>query len=218
MAFITRDQILANVKFALSITHTAEHDIWLLDLIRKGARRLGYTENIITKCADEEIIDGRVGLPCDLQRILLVSPYNYATGETTSSQSPYVYVDTAFAKEFGMSNVGVSGSYKIINDTIHFNSTITATNCKIVYRAYNTDDDGIWMIHQDAEEALENYACWKAGRRFGRSEADINDYKRDWVAQKGMVVGRAAQRSFFQNMPEIQSIMKALVTVKKVYG
>lgn len=209
---IKSGQVLASVKQELRIDASVDWDIYLNELIDRGARRLGTTETYILSCCTVTVEDNRFELPHHAKELKGLRQNNCATAAT--------FLDTYFFSSCGCSCQS-QNPINPINTFISQNGRFIFFGCEVpndteyqaIFTMVNRDCDGLMVLNEEQEEALINYVCWKYSNMF--PENYTRDQKADWYKdyqfQAARCRGLAAVRSKDKARAQISSKMNSIL-------
>lgn len=105
--------------------------------------------------------------------------------------------------------------FAVQNGRLKFPTSITATRVKVWYMGYNMDSDGIMILDERQQRGFSAYAAWQfasSGTHYNKYNPNqIRGWEREWVNQRGRLVGLAAQDDFINNKGKFASIASALL-------
>lgn len=212
-AIVTSASVLTIVKQMLRLSDTTDHDIYLESLINSGARRLGTTETLIIKNCTATATDSRFYLPKDCKELLAFRSKDSCVQGT--------FVATNFFTQCGCNSLLSSAGINYLSNLINIEgrwaylqvSVPDGTEFEIAYSALNTDEDGMMVINEEQQIAIENYASWKFAISYPENytRSQWEDWKNDFTLQSGKCRGLAARRSFKQSREQIKSKIHQMV-------
>ncbi len=229
---ITEEDVISAAKFKLRKTETTNFDDYFSFLIQEGARHLGALSLFKKQQCELEIIDGKTELPKGFYRMIGLRFFrNHPAPPIVDGQPfllthgclPMLYVDRPFLHSCGCNTVmgGVSpfiGTFQIIGNFIHYNSSVRETHVTISYLGFNLNKEGRMIIYADYERALTAYCCYNFALSYSEEfkEATIERWHQEWLAQKNWVKGLDASHDFQQRKAEVQEIFSALLVSNTV--
>lgn len=206
-AFVTQDNILANVKQMLRLSN-ADHDIWLNSLINEGLRNLSTQETLVIKDCQVTVTDNKFHLPDDLKKLLAFRSHNSCING--------IFIDIPFFKQCGCTTtsfflpllniITINGRWAHLLNTVADGEIM-----EIAYQKVDTDSDGMVVANEEAYVAASMYAAgWFATTYqemytreqralwFGKYEAQANRVRglaavRKWNATKNQIGAKINQ-------------------------
>lgn len=219
------EQIIARAKAQLRLTNTSEYDDYFTMMSYEALGSLNALSQLTKKSCPLHFTDSVAELPKDFVRYLAVridvAPDTDAdpiSAQLNGCQS-FLYADTNFLCDCDCDCTGVSqGGFQIQNGYIHLNSEIDVLSAHLAYLGLNVDENGKSVILEKYERALASYCCWKFTMSWNEqfNQYIIDEYKQEWMAQRGKIIGQDAAQSFQNAKREIQDIWKAMLVSKSV--
>jgi len=214
---ITQEQVLASVKQELRMSNT-DHDVYLMELIDRGVRRIGTTETYTLRCGHVTVEDNRFCLPKEAKSLVALRLNNCLT--------EIAWINQVFFSSCGctcQSSCGIGNIFSCITQNgryIYFGNTVAdGTEYEISYLAVNRDCDGLMIVNEEMEQAVIDYACWKFSNMF--PEVYTRDQKADWYKdyqfQAARCRGLAAVRSKNRDREQIKSRMNAIISLDQSF-
>lgn len=207
-SYITVDQVISSIRLQMRL-ETSDEDVWLEKLIFEGVRHLDAMSIFVKSFSKLTVSDRRAKLP---------QGYHSLIGLRIGCLK-MTYVDKPFLDNCGcdaLNDITTNG-YQIVNGCIHFEDEIDeGTEVVIAYWGLNVDRDGLFLIHEDHERALTNYACWMyCLQNHTVYPANLAaTYMGVWKAQKKWVKSNDVRDHFRKNKREMASTMRAIINAK----
>ena len=224
---ITIEQVLARIKMQLRISDTSNDD-YLQVLIFEAVRHIDSLSIFTKKQAKICMEDGKGELPCDFFRLLAMR------GKQSGLCGQQVYIDRNFLTDCGCeipnslpltsvipneNNIlpvlqNYSPTFQFNNNVMFSNPNNTASEFEMAYMGLNQDENGVFLIYEDFERALTNYACYQyclSDNTGMYTQYKIEDYKRTWTNQKSWLKGTAFANDFQERKFKIKEIWTAIV-------
>ena len=227
MTRISLEEVISSAKMTLRLDGSSDADNFLMLQIRYALKTIGSLDSFI-KCRKEvEIVDNEVCLPKNFYRLLAMR--YLPEFDIDNGQNPVfsgaLYVDQTFLYESGCNDGLPSGfkqyvgSFQIVGDKIVLNGKNSAKKVLLAYLGFYEDEDGFPVVMEEMELALSNYAAYRYALSFPEAYTplQINEWKREWIAQANSVKGRAAARDFRKDKDEILAITNSLVASKDYF-
>lgn len=231
--YISIEQVIAAAKVRLLLTDTSDADMALEQYVLSGLRKINAIDSYVMRRETLDIENGIAELPCgfvEALTLIYTQPQGEIDGvEQTASRYRAIYVNLPYlrSQDCNVNGTGLrwQGTYQIVGNHIMFNSSVTAQTCDLTFMGRNVDDNGILQIPEAYESALTEYACWEYSRSRpysnidmgGYTNAQIQSYKAEWIAQRSWCVGSAAKAEAKRTRDEIMATVNALLTNRNAY-
>ena len=225
---ISISDVISRAKMSLRL-NTSENDLFLEVLGREALGSLSALSQLSKKQCCLTFEGQSAKLPDDFVRYLAfkVDIENTATNNPITDQilngcQMFLYADANFLEECGCNSNGAlgwtTGGFQITDGYLHFNSSNTIASNTLAYMGLNLDDKGKPVVYERYERAVAAYMCYKYAMSFSEdfNQYVINEYKKEWTAQKSLMVGRDAARSFQNEKREIQNMWNAMLVSRIV--
>lgn len=233
MSYISIEQVISAAKIRLLLTDTSAADMALEQYVLSGLRKINALDSYVMRRETLDIENGVAELPCGfVEALTLIYEQENATVDgiaLTPSRYRAIYVNVPYirSQECNVNDAGLgwSGTYQIIGNHIMFNSEVTATTCDLTFMGRNLDCNGILLIPEAYESALTEYTCWEYARSRpysnidmgGYTNAQIQSYRAEWMAQRAWCVGSAVQAEAKRTRYEIMSTVNAVLSNRNAY-
>jgi hypothetical protein len=131
------------------------------------------------------------------------------------------YLDLPFLTDCGCENVaninnGFNNPFQIQEGYIVFHapSDLETDKLRIAYISRTVDDDGLMLMSERHERAIEAYLCYQFTLSFFENyPVNIRqEYQRTWKNQKQHLKGMSQRERFEENKREIAAILNAWIT------
>lgn len=211
---IALQSIVAAAKSQLNIEHDTAHDIFLFQKANEAIRHLDCLYLFKKKECKLELCEDRAKLPDGFVRLLALR---------FDCNDRLLYADLDFFRACGCTNISHPNrfngfrSFEIIGNTIFFHQKPDeAKEIFIAYQGLDVDSKGLMNVYAEYERGAVAYVCWKYVLRYFKdfNQYILEEYKREWQAQKSWVNGAQVQKEFQHNRQEILEWANALISDK----
>lgn len=229
-------QVVNSAKGELLLMDTTLADAFLEKKINEAAMHINSLKQFSVNCRVLDIDCYEAELPFEAERIIAIQlvPADGSSCCALCENNPEPLEDrvnisacltscgaiwTADRNVLtGLNGLGVpscfnSNTYFAQNGYLKLPSTVTATQVKVWYYGYNTDEDGIMILDELQERALYSYACWRYALAHFKSYSSEQrrEWKKDWVSQKNWLGGKAFKDDSRLNKAKFAAIASAMV-------
>ncbi len=205
--------IISSAKMELNIDNM-DNDLYFLKLANEGIRQLDCLSIFTKQCKVLPICDNKVKLPCGFNQFIGLY---YSDLDGRSINNGLLYFDTSLLNQNNIAYpqngyfVNYNGSFQIVGDYIIFGSSVQHDSVSLIYFGLNVDEDGFMKVYDYYERALTAYICYKYARQNFKEYGQyiIEDFKKEWTAQKNYVKGCDAVDFAKNNMWELKRMFNA---------
>jgi hypothetical protein len=215
-SIISLQEAVESAKEMLRIQDTTEFDGFLLRKADEAMRHIGDDTTYAKRACTLDIVDGRSKLPMGFIRLL-----GARMSDSNGNCFDQPYLDLPFLTDCGCespvnSNNGFNNPFQIQAGYMVFHdpSELETTKVRVAYISRNVDDDGLMLMSERHERAIEAYLCYQFTLSFFENyPVNIRqDYQRTWKNQKQKLKGMGQRERFEENKREIAAILNAWIT------
>ena len=214
-SIISLQEAVESAKEMLRIQDTTEFDGFLLRKADEAMRHIGDDTTYAKRACTLDIIDGRAKLPMGFIRLLGA---RMSDSNGNCFEQPYLdlpYLTDCGCETIANINNGFDNPFQIQGGYIVFHapSDLETDTIRIAYISRSVDDDGLMLMSERHERAIEAYLCYQFTLSFFENyPVNIRqEYKNTWKNQKQHLKGMSQRERFEENKREIAAILNAWI-------
>lgn len=214
-SIVSLQEAIESAKEMLRLQDTTEFDGFFLRKADEAMRHIGDDTTYVKRACTLDIVDGRAKLPMGFIRLL-----GARMSDSNGNCFEQPYLDLAYLTDCGCENVasinnGYDNPFQIQDGYIVFHapSDLETDTVRIAYVSRSVDDDGLMLMSERHERAVEAYLCYHFTLSFfERYPVNIRqEYKNIWKNQKQHLKGMSQRERFEENKREIAAILNAWI-------
>ena len=215
-SIVSLQEAVESAKEMLRLQDTTEFDGFLLRKADEAMRHIGDDTTYAKRACTLDIIDGRAKLPMGFIRLL-----GARMSDSNGNCLEQPYLDLPYLTDCGCENIasinnGFNNPFQIQEGYIVFHapSDLETQTIRIAYISRSVDDDGLMLMSERHERAIEAYLCYQFTLSFFENyPVNIRqEYKNAWKNQKQHLKGMSQRERFEENKREIAAILNAWIT------
>lgn len=191
---------MAGAKQKLGIKNSTEDDLYLLDMVNAGVKRLRNLMTFVQAVAVLPIdpINFSSKLPPGFVRFNKGCPIVFTDAQGQANQQSSliypVFINNPYFTQspFLPQDPGFNITVNIVNGYLFFSSNVASEFCKVSFLSTNLDNNGDVQIPAIAEDTLVAFCCWNFCRTYRMPEAASYEYEykkgRSWL--KGLAASQ----------------------------